>query len=310
MGKILIYYKYIDIVKPSEEVAAQKKLCKELGLTGRIYIAREGINGTVGGSVEATERYKEFMRNHPLFFDADIKESAGSAECFPRMQITAKAWAVHFGVGPEKLSPRDSGTYLSAEDAHTLISEQPDDLVILDARNDYEWRVGAFRNAIKPPISNFRELPDYIDKNLEQFAGKRVIMYCTSGIRCEPATAYLKTKQVAQEVFHIKGGIQRYAEKYPDGHFRGKNYVFDARVTEKINDDVLTHCDHCKKPNDDYTNCINAQCNKQLISCPECIGVYQNTCSIQCTEQVKNGAVQVRIPFKKYCPIEYEKSKE
>lgn len=78
MGKILIYYKYIDILKPSEEVAAQKKLCKELGLTGRIYIAREGINGTVGGTLEATEKYKEAMRNHPLFFDADIKESAGA----------------------------------------------------------------------------------------------------------------------------------------------------------------------------------------------------------------------------------------
>lgn len=226
------------------------------------------------------------------------------------MQITAKAWAVHFGIGPEEVSPRDSGTYLSAEEAHKLITEQPDDLVILDARNDYEWRVGAFRNAIKPPISNFRDLPSYIDKNLEQFSGKRVLMYCTSGIRCEPATAYLKKKQIAQEVLHIKGGIQRYAEKYPDGHFRGKNYVFDARVTEKITDDVLAHCDHCQKQNDDYTNCINAQCNKQLISCPDCIGVYQNTCSTRCTELVKNGKTQVRIPFRKLSPSENKKNKE
>ncbi len=309
MGKILIYYKYIDIEKPSIEVAAQKKLCRELGLTGRIYIAREGINGTVGGSFEATERYKEAMRSHPLFFDADFKESDGGTDYFPRLQVTAKDQAVNFGVDPQEVSARDAGIHLSAEEAHALMTANPDDLVILDARNDYEWRVGAFTHAVRPPISNFRDLPEYLDTHLDQFKGKRVLMYCTSGIRCERATAYLKKKQVAQEVFQIRGGIQRYTEKYPDGHFRGKNYVFDARVTEKITDDILAECDHCKKPNDDYTNCINAQCNKQLISCPDCIGVYQNTCSDRCAELVKNGEVQIRYIFRKL-PAELEKSKE
>ncbi len=307
MGKILIYYKYIAIKKPSDEVAQQKKLCSELGLTGRIYIAQEGINGTVGGTLEATEKYKALMRNHPLFFDVDFKESAGGAEYFPRLQVTAKKQPVNFGLDPKEFPAQDTGTYLSPEEAHALMSENHEDLVILDARNDYEWRVGAFNNAIKPPISNFRDLPEYLEKNLDQFKDKRVLMYCTSGIRCEPATVFLKKKQVAREVYHIKGGIQRYAEKYPDGYFRGKNYVFDARVTDTITDDILGTCDHCNKPNDDYINCINAQCNKQLIACPECVGVYQNTCSDRCAELVRTGQAKVRVMFRKLCPVQLQK---
>lgn len=304
MGKILIYYKFISIAKPSEEVAAHKKLCTALGLTGRIYIAPEGINGTVGGTTEATEKYKEAMNQHPVLFGMDFKESEGGAEHFPRLQITAKKCAVNFGIDPKSWSPQDAGVHLSAEETHAMMSENAEDLVILDTRNDYEWRVGTFTNAVKPPIENFRDLPQYIDEHIDLFKGKRVLMFCTSGIRCEPATAYLKKKAVATEVFHIKGGIQRYAEKYPDGYFRGKNYVFDGRVTQKITDDILAQCDHCQKTNDDYTNCINASCNKQLIACPDCVNVYQNTCSARCSELVKSGKVKVRVLFKKIQPTD------
>jgi len=295
MGRILIFYKYIAIKKPSEEVAAQKKLCNQLELRGRIYIAPEGINGTVGGSFDATENYKVALRQHPLFFDMDIKESEGSAEHFPRLQVTAKKQAVNFGIDPSIISPQNSGIHVSPEEAHALIAENSQDLVVLDVRNDYEWKIGAFTNSVKAPIENFRDFPQYLDEHLDEFKNKRVIMVCTSGIRCEPATAYLKKKQVAKEVFHIKGGIQRYTEQYPDGYFRGKNYVFDGRISQKITDDILGQCDHCKNPNDDYTNCINAQCNKQIISCPECINVYENTCSTVCAQLVKSGKVKVRV---------------
>lgn len=302
MGKILLYYSYVHVPKPSEEVKAHKKLCDELGLKGRIFIAQEGINGTVGGSDEATAQYKQAMNNHPLFNGIDFKESEGGAECFPRMKVTAKSTIVNLGVDPREFTAEQRGTYLSPEEVHQLLTENPDDLIVLDARNNYEWRVGTFEGAITPDIDNFRDLPEYLDENLEEYKDKRVLMFCTGGIRCERATGYLKAKHVAKEVYHVKGGIHRYAEKYPDGYFRGKNYVFDARLTQKITDDILGTCDHCTTPNDDYTNCVNAACNKQIIVCPECVDTYHNTCGDTCAELVQTKQVPIRVIPKRFSP--------
>ena len=171
--------------------------------------------------------------------------------------------------------------------------------VFINTRNNYEWRVGTFENAVKPDINYFRELPDYIDTNLDQFKDKQVVMFCTAGVRCERATAYLKKKNVAKEVLHIRGGIQRYIEEYPQGFFRGKNYVFDGRITHAVTNDILANCEHCKKPYDDYSNCINAECNKQIIVCPDCMATYHNTCSQKCLDLVRAAQVNVRtIPHK------------
>lgn len=299
MGKILIYYKFIDIKDPEVVVSEQRQLCQQLGLKGRILIAREGINATLGGSDEATEAYKSHLADHPLFFDADIKESPGEADHFPRLKVLVKKQVVNFGIFPEISIPRDTGTHLTPEEVHKLLNEQPEDLVILDARNHYEWRVGRFTKAINPETDYFRDLPAYFDNHLDEFKGKRVLMYCTSGIRCEPASAYLNKKNVAKEVYQIKGGIQRYAEAYPNGHFRGKNYVFDGRVTLAVTDDILACCDQCGVSYDEYSNCVNAECNKQIIVCPPCIETYHNTCSELCRELVLEKRVHIRtLPHK------------
>ena len=302
MGKILLYYKYVHVPKPSETVKELNKLCVELGLRGRIFIAQEGINGTVGGTDEATQAYKDVMNAHPLFNNMDFKESEGGAEYFPRLRVTAKDTIVNLGVDTRELTAEERGTYLSPEEVHTLLSESPEDLIVLDARNNYEWRVGTFEGAEKPDIDNFRDLPEYLDERLDDYKDKRVLMFCTGGIRCERATGYLKKKNVAKEVYHIKGGIHRYAEKYPDGYFRGKNYVFDSRITQKITDDILGTCDHCKQPNDDYTNCVNAACNKQIIVCPDCVDTYHNTCSKTCAELVRTKQVPIRVIPKQFYP--------
>lgn len=299
MGKILIYYKYIDIANPEALVKEQRDLCQLLGLKGRILIAHEGINATVGGTDEAAQKYKAYLATHTLFSDVDVKESDGEADHFPRLKVLVKKQIVNFGIFPELSIPRDAGRYLSPEEVHALLDEDPEDLVILDARNNYEWRVGRFDKALNPDINNFRDLPTYIDSHAEIFKGKRVLMYCTSGIRCEPATAYLNKKEVAKEIYHIKGGIQRYAEAFPDGHFRGKNYVFDGRVTQPITEDILASCDQCGCTYDDYSNCINAECNKQIIVCPPCIETYHNTCSERCKELVVEKRVNIRtLPHK------------
>lgn len=299
MGKIVLYYKYITLDNPHEIANWQRELCTQLDLKGRIIIASEGINGTVGGTSHTIEQYKQAMHCSRLFNDIDFKESPGTADCFPRLSIKVKQEIVRLGIDPEVISAHNAGEYLTPEQAHELLSQKPDNVVVLDTRNNYESRVGTFENAVVPNTQAFREFPAYIDNNLEQFKDKKVVMFCTGGVRCERASAYLKSKKVAQAVYHIKGGIHKYVEAYPNGFFKGKNYVFDGRVTTHVTNDILTDCEHCQKPYDDYTNCINAECNKQIIVCPDCITSYHRTCSTACLELVQAGTVTIRTVYRK-----------
>ena len=293
MGKIILFYKYVSVMYPVQEQKRQRALCEQLGLKGRIILASEGINGTVGGSTHAIELYKKHMQEHQLFYDMDIKESDGESSDFPRLRVLVKNEIVNFGGTP--VDPHNGGTHLTPQQTHELLNNPPKDLVVFDARNLYEADIGTFENAVVPPIQYFRDLPEYIDENLEQFKDKTVLMFCTGGIRCEKASAYLKTKDVAANVLQISGGIHRYVEQFPEGHFKGKNYVFDARISLKVTDDVLGSCHGCGTEFNEYTNCINVQCNKQVLACPGCITNLLNTCSTACAELVRSQQVKVRV---------------
>lgn len=295
MEKIILFYKYIDIINPQGIVNWQKQLCQELGLKGRVWIASEGVNGTLGGLEENIEKYKQAMEAHDLFGQIDFKESSASSNYFPKLKIKLKKEIVRLEIDPNILKASNGGKHLTPEEVHNLISKTPEDLVLLDARNNYESAIGTFENAITCNTNNFREFPKFVDDNLEQFKDKEVLMFCTGGIRCERASAYLKLKDVAKEVYQINGGIHRYVEKYPDGYFRGKNYVFDGRIAVKVTDDILATCVHCKKSFDNYTNCINAECNKQIIVCDNCIDQYHNTCSQICLGKVNAKSVNIRV---------------
>ncbi len=286
MGTIVLFYKYIDIQYPGQIQKWQRQLCEELGLKGRVLIAHEGINATLGGNASGIERYVAAMKAHPLFADVDFKYSDGGSEDFPRLRITVRPEIVNSGI-PSHIKATNGGVHLTPEQAHAMIVN--DEALLFDARNLYESRVGTFTDAVIPPINNFRELPTYIDQNLEQFKDKKVLMFCTGGVRCERATAYLKSKDVASEVYQIKGGIHRYIEQYPDGYFRGKNYVFDGRLTMKANDDVVGACHLCQKPSDDCKNCANASCNMRYVACTECFA-QTKTCSPACQKIVEGGA--------------------
>lgn len=294
--RILLYYKYVLIQDPQKVVDAQKQLCKKLGLKGRILISSIGINGTVDGTIEATQAYIDEMNNDKLFSGIDFKESIvdGAYNYFPKLSVRAREEVVKLGVNDSYIVPENTGVYLTPDQTHQFLAQRNEDVVILDTRNDVEWAVGAFEDALKPEIQNFRELPEYIDQNLDQFKDKKVLMYCTGGVRCELATAYMKMKGVAKEVYQIKGGIHRYVEQYPDGFFRGKNYVFDGRVTVKVNDDILGNCHLCAQPEDRYTNCINALCNYHFITCDGCLEAFNNTCSAECKKLVDDKAVIIR----------------
>lgn len=292
-GTILLFYNYTSIEHPKQIQKWLRILCQRLKLTGRILIGHEGINGTLGGTTEQTDAFKNEFLHHPLFTQTDMKESPGSADDFPRLSIKIKDEVVAMGVNPEEVTALGGGEHLDPEQTHAIIREKKD-LVILDARNNYESRIGLFKGAIAPNIDNFRQFPQYVDDNLEKFKDKEVLMYCTGGIRCERATTYLKEKGVAKKVYQVKGGICRYVEKYPNGYFRGKNYVFDRRIAVRVNDDVLSTCDVCQQPSDSYTNCVNTLCNKQFIACQTCREKLGFTCSSSCQEMIASGKAKER----------------
>lgn len=294
MFKILLFYKYITLDKPHFYAKWQRDLCGKLGLKGRIILAEEGINGTVGGTIDEIDRYKNVMLEHELFNDVDFKESMSDGEPFPRLRVVVKNEIVHLGLDPKVITAANAGPYLTPEEAHALVNQKPEDLVIIDCRNKAETDVGTFTGSIRPNTNHFREFPAYVDQNLDTLKDKQILMYCTGGVRCERASAYIKSKNVAKEVFHIKGGIDRYVEKFPDGHFRGKNYVFDGRITVRVNNDILGSCSLCSRPYDEYENCLNASCNKHFIACPTCVALYENTCSSTCKELVREKKVPIR----------------
>lgn len=294
MGKILLFYKYVNICNPHEIADFQREICERLSLKGRILIADEGINGTVGGSIESILAYKNIMLQDPLFCDIDFKESEGDSYYFPKLKVKVKKEIVNLGLDKQIYNADNGGIHLDPKEVHNLLNNKPEDLVILDTRNNYEWAIGTFNDAILPDIKNFRDLPEYISSSLDQFKDKQVLMFCTGGVRCERATSYLKSFNVAKSISQIKGGIHRYIEQYPEGHFRGKNYVFDGRIAVKVNDDILSSCFICSIKYDEYTNCFNAKCNKHIVACPACINKYNNTCGQECFDLVNSKSVNVR----------------
>ncbi len=288
MNSIILFYKYISIKHPNHILKWQKELCSQLGLKGRVIIAQEGINGTLGGPAEHLEMYKQQMNTHELFGDIDWKETKDTHDHFPRLRIVVKNEITYLGLDTTLIRADQAGIHLEPAQAHALIKQKPEDLIIIDCRNTIESEIGRIDGAIRPNTKCFRDFPAYVDQNLDLLKDKQVLMYCTGGVRCERASAYLKSKNTAKEVYHIKGGIHRYVEQFPNGFFRGKNYVFDGRTAVKVTDDILGNCYICHAACDDYTNCLRARCNRHFICCKECSIAYGNTCSAECYDMILN----------------------
>lgn len=301
MGRILLFYKYVEIQYPGAIAKWHLKRCKELQLTGRVIIAHEGINGTLGGSLENTQIYIDELTQDPRFQGIDFKEAEGDGTCFPRLRVVVKNEIVNLGLDTEKVTVKDTAIHLTPEQFHEMLNNYSDDMVMIDTRNDYESRVGHFSNSLIPNTKTFREFPEFIEQQKDLLKNKRVLMYCTGGVRCERASAFVKQATQAKEVYQLEGGIHRYIEKYPNGHFRGSNYVFDARVTARVNNDILGTCDICSKQWDQYVNCVNAFCNKHFIGCPECVTRFEESCGQECFDKLKNNEVKRRPkPFRSY----------
>ncbi|XP_071776345.2 thiosulfate sulfurtransferase/rhodanese-like domain-containing protein 2 [Centroberyx gerrardi] len=297
-GQVLLYYRYCQVEKPHVICAWQKALCEKLHLTGKVRVATEGVNGTVGGTKVATDLYIKAMRSHPLFKtmeEEDFKTSDGSAECFSDLKVGVYKEIVPMGVDPDVISYQLAGIHLDPEEFHreveALLSEGDScsDTVLLDCRNFYESKIGQFSRCMAPNIRKFSYFPDYVDQNLELFRDKKVLMYCTGGIRCERASAYLRSKDVCKEVYQLKGGIHKYLERFPEGFYRGKLFVFDERYAISSNTDVISDCRYCGSPWDRYQLCSTQFCCQLVLSCPVCRRDGRTACCPTCQSKGVRG---------------------
>jgi UPF0176 protein len=294
---VILYYKYIDIVNPLEEQIKQKDLAISLNLVGRILIAEEGINGTLCGTDENCKKYIEYMDKSDLYKNIDFKISRSDFICFSKLIVKNKKEIVVLSIDPKKINAKNAAKTISSDELHEKLINKNENIVLFDTRNHYESRIGKFEGAITPDIKTSRDFEKYFNDNKDIFKDKEVVMYCTGGVRCERISILLENTGVAKSVSHLKNGICNYTEKYPDGFFRGRNYVFDDRISIKINDTVLTNCDVCNIKCDIYNNCLNAICNKHYICCDDCIEKLNGCCSERCFRLTKNKMVQIRPPL-------------
>lgn len=274
--QILLYYKYTPIEDPVALRDSQRKLCEELSLKGRIIVAAEGINGTVEGTVENTEKYIAAMVADPRFADIVWKRSVGNGNSFPKLSVKARSEIVSAHLGEDDVKPWEmTGKYLPADELKKWFENEKvgEDFVIVDMRNDYEFKSGYFKDSVLPPLHNFRDLPKALPE-LEKFKDKKVLTVCTGGVRCEKASGYL-VKKGFTDVYQLQDGIVTYMEKYPNQDFLGKLYVFDGRHVQSFEADSPEHvvvgkCDLCGVSCDDYADCADPSCNRHFIACAAC----------------------------------------
>lgn len=271
--QILLYYKYVEIENPVEFMQDQRLLCQKLNLKGRIIIASEGLNGTVEGTVEDTEKYCQELLKDPRFKDIHFKKSAGFGAAFPKLYVKVRNEIVSGHLGKDDLNPtKVTGKYLQAEELHDWIKNKKE-FFIVDMRNDYEQESGYFEGSILSKFENFRDLPKIIPQ-LESMKNKTILTVCTGGVRCEKASGFL-VQNGFSDVYQLYGGIVTYMEKYPNQDFKGKLYVFDNRIVMGFNTDSPDHevvgkCKICQKSSDNYVNCANLMCHLHFICCKDC----------------------------------------
>jgi UPF0176 protein len=226
---IAALYRFMEIADPAALRAPLLDFCREQGLQGSLLLAPEGINGTVAGTRDGIGRLIEFLEKLPGFHGAEIKLSTAATMPFRRMKVRLKKEIVTMGVAA--IDPvREAGTYVSPDEWNRLIADP--ETIVVDTRNVYEVALGTFTGATDPETESFREFPSWIDRNRERFRGRKIAMFCTGGIRCEKASAYMRSAGV-EEVFHLKGGILKYLEEVPeeDSLWWGECFVFDERVS-------------------------------------------------------------------------------
>lgn len=264
--QVILYYKYVPIEDPASFTAEHRQLCERLGLKGRVLIAGEGINGTLAGTDEAIGTYVATLRADPRFADLEVKRSEGDDGAFPRLVVKHRPEIVTLKAGIP-LEP-DLDNHLTPRQWKETL-EQEEGVVVLDVRNRYESDVGRFEKAVACDIENFRDLPGYLDK-LEAYKERKVLMYCTGGIRCEKASALFRAKGF-QEVYQLHGGIAAYQAEFGNEHWLGECFVFDQRMTVRKEEGLVRigRCAHTGAVTSRFVNCLHDPCHRLFLLAPE-----------------------------------------
>lgn len=278
MQKILLYYKFTPISDPATMKLWQKTLCDSLNLQGRILVSPHGINGTVGGEMDDLKAYIKATKQFAGFKDIVFKWSDGGRENFPRMSVKSRRELVGFKNSDDEFDVDENGvvgggTHLKPHQVHELVEKYGDDVIFFDGRNEHEAKIGKFKNAIVPNTNTSRDFIAELESDkYDDIKNKKVITYCTGGIRCEVISAMMK-KRGFNEVYQIDGGIVKYGEAYgDDGLWEGSLRVFDDRMTIDFSDHAKTigECTHCQGPTANFENCAWANCNDLVLICLNC----------------------------------------
>lgn len=283
------FYKYFHIENPQEFRDALYLRLEPLQVFGRVYIAEEGINAQISVPDKHYEQFREALYT----FHASLNEIRlniavdDNGKSFWVLRMKVRKQIVADGIDDPSFDPAKTGRYLKAKEVNEMIGQE--DTIFVDMRNHYEYEVGHFANAIEVPSDTFREQLPMAAQMLEAQKDKNIVMYCTGGIRCEKASAYMLHKGF-KNVFHIEGGIIEYARKAKEEQlpvrFIGKNFVFDERLGERITEDVIANCHQCGTPCDTHTNCKNDGCHLLFIQCANCATAHQGCCSTECMEEM------------------------
>ena len=286
--KTISFYQYFPIADPKQFRDILYKNLVELKVFGRIYIAHEGINAQISVPESNFNSLREYLNSIEPLQDVRLNIAVDDdGKSFWVLKIKVREKIVADGIEDTAFDMRNKGKYVDAETFNQL-TDDPQTIVV-DMRNHYEYEVGHFQDAIEVPSDTFREQLPMAADMLNADKDKNIIMYCTGGIRCEKASAYLLHKGF-KNVFHLEGGIIHYAntvkEKGLPNKFLGKNFVFDDRLGERIGEEIISKCHQCGEPADTHVNCVNEGCHLLFIQCEACAAKYERCCSVECQQTI------------------------
>lgn len=280
------FYRYVHLPATDEYRNELYKEWFKFGVLGRIYIAKEGINAQISIPEHKMEAFRELIDSRPEFNNVPFKIGLQDSQSFIKLSMKIKKQIVADGLTIDDYDITNVGTHLEPEDFHKAM-EDPETIVV-DMRNHYESRIGKFEGAITPDVDTFREQLPMVRDDLKGNEDKKILLYCTGGIRCEKTSAYLKHYGF-KDVNQLHGGIIAYGHAVKEGKideskFKGKNFVFDERLAERLTEDVLTHCDLCGEKSDRQLNCSNETCHLLFIQCENCGDKLNNCCTVECKD--------------------------
>lgn len=287
---LLTFYKFVDIADPQAEVFAHKQFCTDIGMKGRIYIGEEGISATMSCNLWQMQAYKQFLSQNKYFkdiADIDTKMTEVKEHQFEKMIVKYRSEIVALGKTVNEAQVKAADKQITIDEFKRIVEHQDDDRAILDMRNDYERQLGHFKGALPAWTVNFKETQELIEKYKEKLKDKKVVMYCTGGIRCEKISVLLKEEWL-DNFYALEGGVVKYTNTYNDGNRLGNLYTFDGRVSCDVVDDTIRQtvatCIYTDEPTNNCENCRYSPCNARITALPKEYRKHFWFCSQSCAD--------------------------